>query len=205
MDHLLGAGRRGQWDPLCHRGPIRRAANGILSRSRERNLFLTRENSRGRIKENRETILVQRGIIADVAQRELSRSTPTHNPRPRFPQAIVLSAWNTPSSWEKLPAGCPFFPPPFVFLCCFLCHTPLSTLHPRLIVPGDTLRTSADSTEHPNCWHNRGSNRVDGRARVAIPLEFIENKRDASIWDKIYFGCNNFLDIFRYRLLISYL
>lgn len=63
----------------------------------------------------------------------------------------------------------------------------MSTLHPRLIVSGDTLRTSADSAEHPNCWHNRGSNRVDGRARVPRSSLSKTNERDASIRNKIYF------------------
>lgn len=64
----------------------------ILSRSRERNLFLTRENSSGRIKENRETIPPssgRRNYSGCSAARARSGSTPTHNPRRRFPQAIV--------------------------------------------------------------------------------------------------------------------
>ena len=67
------------------------------------------------------------------------------------------------------------FPSSLCLARCFLCHTPLSTLHPATPPPpastpsprGGSWRHSSHvrrSAEHPNCCHNRGSCRVGGRA-----------------------------------------
>ena len=177
----------------------------ILSRSRERNLFLTRENSGGRIKENRETIPPssgRRNYSGCSAARARSGSTPTHNPRRRFPQAIVSlqrEIRRVPEKNSQQDVRFSLLPLSSSAASCVTRRWARST--PGLIVSGDTLRTSADSAEHPNCWHNRGSNRVDGRARVPRSSLSKTNERDASIRDKIYFEPELF---FRYEF-ISYI